>query len=250
MVTTSARLQLTLRLASYNGGPYTKHSETSSAGDRLAQLIDTQRRWATLDPKRVELFRGSNFGRESFYDEDTHISRGLLVIATKAPHPSSYHLLWDGWDVYDMSNARNAPLGTARHWKQRPGFKFSGLAISREDNVIAVARGGEARDDRLCEVYFYLLESGTEDELPIQHPKAVAKGSIIIPVNFGTSLSITLAGRTVCFQSSSLCSVWDWRTGEQIIVRSYSDQKPDNSQILMTIRQSGADGRGCGPRQK
>lgn len=182
--------------------------------------MDTQRRWASLNPKRVELLRSPNVGRETYYDRDTHISQGLLIIATKAPHPPPYHLPWDGWVVYDLANTRNAPLDTAQQRIQRPGFSFSGLAISREENVIAVARGGDDREDRTCKVYFYLLESVSEDDLPIQHPETVVNGYITIPVDLGGDLSITFAGRSVCFQSSLQCTVWDWHTGQQIMVRS------------------------------
>lgn len=228
VVTSSSRLQLTLRAAYHDVEQCTKHGE-NGPGAQLRRLVDVQRRWATLDPKRVELVRLPSGAMQ--------ISGGLLVMvhedlnhvspgedensATTAEEDAAsstsmdYYAPHRAWTVYDHTNVRESPVETAPTWTHSPGYKFASFAISREENVIAVARI-PVLDGDTCEVFFYMLEPTDHgDSTPVQHPQAVAAGYLTVPVSCTDWIGLALAPGVVYVTSCFTGNAWNWRTGEQ-----------------------------------
>lgn len=185
----------------------------------MERLIDIQKRWAALAPKRVELLSGPNVGLPKVYGEAAHVSGGLLALPINS-HPFDYDAPWCGWTVYDCTNARDTSLQQARQWTRRPGFKFAGFAMSRSENLVAVVRIPDERNYTTCQIYFYRLEStsGDGDVAPVQHPDAVPCGHLTAPIRGRVALGLTLTSETVCLQSWRRCDVWDWRSGRKILV--------------------------------
>lgn len=252
IVTTSPPLQLTLRETYHDPEQCLKQQDLSPA-EQLARIMDVQQRWAKLDPKRVEWVKHPGGAMR--------VSGGLLVIAhsnkqqapthgdkagsigaqddgeglmdlgedededenddSRSDDSMSYYSPFRAWSIYDYRKARDAPVYDTPCFVKCPGFRFASFDISFEENLVAIARFPELDGDA-CDVFFYLLDpAGSEDEVPIQHPEAIAKGYLTVPVSCTDTVHIVLTPGAIYVQSCFTGSIWNWRTGEQTMVSYY-----------------------------
>ncbi|KAL1411663.1 hypothetical protein Q8F55_002628 [Vanrija albida] len=176
VVASSSALQLELRRAYYAVRDVDMRPDLLP-NDELRRLVEVQRRWATVDPLRVDpldlgakvnLFRlmhgllvvawdeeggegaaggdgsggGSSGGEEEGSDDDTDVDDGdsddSMADGAEFVEPMSTTIR-----VYDLSTLRDlppeAPLETLRNWTFRPGFSFKTLQISPADNVLVLS---------------------------------------------------------------------------------------------------------------
>lgn len=223
IVTASSRLQLALRSAYHDPEQCVGHTKLPP-GERLSRLIDVQQRWANMSPKRIEVLK---------CDPGGLLSQGIFVSAGEerdnedghelADEESSdggdnYYQPFNAWTTYDLTDVRDAPAGK---WPQSPGYRFASYAISREENLIAIARF-PVLDEEECEVYLYLLDPGGNggelNRTPVQHPQAVPNGYFTARVSCTDTVDITLVGGVVQVSSCFMTGMWDWRTGEETMV--------------------------------
>ncbi|KAL1404845.1 hypothetical protein Q8F55_008456 [Vanrija albida] len=134
VVVESAALQLVLRSAYYRR---LSPPSACNSSDGHARLIDVERRWAAIAPKRIDTL---TFGVHFF--PAYRVSDGLVAIGEASARVARLGTRMDGWTLYDFSNSRDKD-GTMSKVRFRCSVDFLQFAISRPGNVLAALNVGE-----------------------------------------------------------------------------------------------------------
>lgn len=202
VVGNSAKLQLALRTAFYGleGVPV-----SGAPGVAVERMIDVQRRWASLTPKRIDIVP-----TEEMHGAQMTSSDGFLVLPTHSSNAPpeifayeecKHEPIGDGCTVFDLRSLRDTSLEDAPKWKLAFGFEYDSIAVNAADGVLAVCNlsvkpGGpdhKARDEAGSDaededdedddphaggftvtrtVHFYRLAPSNSDGTPEPHPAA------------------------------------------------------------------------------
>ncbi|KAL1411664.1 hypothetical protein Q8F55_002629 [Vanrija albida] len=142
VVGASAHLQLPLRKAFY--GIESVPDLPGAPGAAIERMVDVQRRWAHLQPKRIDIVP-----TEEMHGAQWVISNGFLVLPThsiNAPPEIVFNSdsgasepIGDECTVYDLRGLRDAAsLKDAPRWTLAFGFEYDSIAVNAADEVLAV----------------------------------------------------------------------------------------------------------------
>ncbi|WOO80714.1 uncharacterized protein LOC62_03G004231 [Vanrija pseudolonga] len=152
VVASSARLQLALRTAFYGleGVPV-----SGAPGPAAERMIDVQRRWAALSPKRIDIVP-----TDMMHGALMATSDGFLVLPTHSSNAQPEIMgheedksepIGDGCNVFDLRDLRDGSLDAAPKWKLAFGFEYDSIAVNAADGVLAVCslatKSGGGPDD-------------------------------------------------------------------------------------------------------
>ncbi|KAL1404844.1 hypothetical protein Q8F55_008455 [Vanrija albida] len=251
LVVGSAALQLILRCAYYGR---LGQVPAQAAGGR-ARLIDVERRWAALAPRRIDTVDLDQ--RFALHDGTSMaVSDGLVVIGT-LPDTASYdgspfsspEVGMDSWTVHDFTNHRDG--GHVPKVRVHCGLPFAGVAISRSDGLIAVFSIHKAvsepvlsptgrpsyRNSVDAAVHLFQLSEPGEATRPLDtdfldatphpdspglihlHAETVKYFSFNQRPPYSLSTNLSIVGDTILVSSMALDSrdrLFNWRTGQEI----------------------------------